>query len=179
MPIYALADVAPRIAANSFIAPSADIIGDVTIGENCSIWFNVVMRGDGAPITVGDGTNIQDGTVVHISSQHAGTHIGENVLIGHSALIHGCTLEDRSFVGFAAQVMDGCVIESDAMLAAGGLLTPGKRIPPRQLWAGRPAKYMRDLSDDDLARHQKGVSGYQMAAQIYRTSLRRVDVSGQ
>jgi gamma-carbonic anhydrase len=179
MSIYALADVAPRIAATSFIAPSADIIGDVTIGENCSIWFNVVMRADGAPITVGDGTNIQDGTVVHISSQHAGTFIGNNVLIGHSALIHGCTLEDRSFVGFAAQAMDGCVIESDAMLAAGGLLTPGKRIPARQLWAGRPAKYMRDLSDEDLVRHQKGVSGYQMAAQIYRTSLRRVDGSGQ
>jgi gamma-carbonic anhydrase len=175
MPIYALNDVAPRIAVTAFIAPSADIIGDVSIGENCSIWFNVVLRADGAPITIGDGTNIQDGTVVHISTYGADTIVGQNVLIGHSALIHGCTLEDRSFVGFAAQVMDGCVIESDAMLAAGSLLTPGKRIPSRQLWAGRPAKYMRDLSDDDLAGSQMGVKAYQAAAQIYRTKLRRLD----
>ncbi len=174
MTIYALADAVPHIAATSFIAPSADIIGDVVIGEQCSIWFNVVMRADGAPIRVGDGTNIQDGTVVHISTQNSGTFIGKNVLIGHSALVHACTLEDRSFVGFAAQVMDDCVIESDAMLAAGSLLTPGKRIPSRQLWAGRPAKYMRDLSDDDLASQQHGVKSYQIAAQYYRTKLRRV-----
>jgi gamma-carbonic anhydrase len=175
MPIYALDDVAPRIAATTFIAPSADIIGDVTIGENCSVWFNVVLRADGAPIEIGDGTNIQDNTVIHISTKNTGTFIGKNVLVGHSALIHGCTLEDRSFVGFAAQVMDGCVIESDAMLAAGSLLTPGKRIPSGQLWAGRPANYMRDLSDEDIANNQKGVMGYQAAAQIYRTKLRRLD----
>jgi gamma-carbonic anhydrase len=175
MPIYGLGDTVPRISTSSFIAPSADIIGDVTIGENCSVWFNVVMRADGAPITIGDGTNVQDGTVVHISSHNDGTFIGKDVLIGHSALIHGCILGDCSFVGFAAQVMDGCIIESDAMLAAGSLLTPGKRIPSRQLWAGRPAKYMRDLTDDDLMRNRIGVRGYQMAAQAYLGALHRID----
>jgi gamma-carbonic anhydrase len=174
MPIYALNDMTPRIAATAFIAPSADIIGDVVIGEHCSIWFNVVLRADGAPIKIGDGTNIQDNSVIHISTKNSGTFIGKNVLVGHSALIHGCTLEDRSFVGFAAQVMDGCVIESDAMLAAGSLLTPGKRIPSRALWAGRPAKYMRDLSDDDIARNQRGVFEYQKSAQMYRTGLRQI-----
>jgi gamma-carbonic anhydrase len=176
MPIYALNDVAPRIAATAFIAPSADIIGDVVIGAHCSVWFNVVLRADGAPIEIGEGTNIQDNSVVHISTKNAGTFIGKNVLVGHSALIHGCTLADCSFVGFAAQVMDGCVIESDAMLAAGSLLTPGKRIPSRQLWAGRPAKYMRDLSDEDIANNQIGVRGYQSAAQEYRANLRRIDL---
>ncbi len=175
MPIYALFDKVPRIGASSFIASSADIIGDVTIGEHCSIWFNVVMRADGASIAVGDGSNIQDGTVVHISTKLHGTEIGSQVLIGHSALIHGCKLEDHSFVGFAAQVMDGCVIESDAMLAAGALLTPGKQIPARQLWAGRPAKYMRDLSDEDIARNRAGVQSYQQAASVFRSSLRRID----
>jgi gamma-carbonic anhydrase len=175
MPIYALGDSVPHIGASSFIAPSADVIGDVTIGENCSIWFNVVLRADGIPITVGDGTNIQDGTVVHITTKMHGTDIGRDVLIGHSALVHGCLLYDRAFVGFAAQVMDGCVIESDAMLAAGGLLTPGKRIPSRQLWAGRPAKYMRDLSDEDLARNRMGVLVYQQLVGLYKKDLRRID----
>jgi gamma-carbonic anhydrase len=175
MPIYALGNTAPRIAESSFIAPSADIIGDVTIGENCSIWFNVVLRGDGAAITVGDGTNIQDGTVVHVSGEDQGTHIGQHVLIGHSALIHGCTLEDRAFVGFAAQVMDDCVIETDAMLAAGSLLTPGKRIPTRQLWAGRPAKFMRHLTDTDIQRSRDGVESYRQSVDVYKNGLRRID----
>jgi gamma-carbonic anhydrase len=175
MPVYALGHLLPRIHTNSFIAPSADIIGDVTIGEGCSIWFNVVLRADGAAITVGDGSNIQDGTVVHVSGEDQGTHIGKHVLIGHSALLHACTLEDRAFVGFAAQVMDDCVIESDAMLAAGSLLTPGKRIPARQLWAGRPAKLMRDLSDDDIRRSREGVEGYRLSVALYQNGLRRID----
>jgi gamma-carbonic anhydrase len=174
MPIYALGDSAPRIAAGSFIAPSADVIGDVTIGERCSIWFNVVLRADGNSITIGDGSNIQDGTVVHITTQLHGTEIGKNVLVGHSALIHGCKLEDRAFVGFAAQVMDGCVVERDAMLAAGALLTPGKTIPSRQLWAGRPAKFMRELTDEDLANSRMGVTVYQELVPLYNQGLRKI-----
>ena len=175
MPVYALAGVAPVIAPDAFIAPSADIIGNVEIGAGVSIWFNVVLRGDGNAISIGSGSNIQDGTVVHISTNMQPTTIGRDVLVGHSALIHGCTLEDHAFVGFAAQVMDGCVVETDAMLAAGALLTPGKRVPTGQLWAGRPAKYLRDLTADDIARNRAGVEGYKMLAQIYRTDMKLME----
>lgn len=175
MPLYALGDIAPRIGDNCFIAPSADIIGDVHIADGVSIWFNCVLRADGAPISIGKGTNIQDGTVVHITTLLSGTEIGADVLVGHSALIHGCKLEDRSFVGFAAQVMDGCVIESDAMLAAGSLLTPGKRIPAGQLWAGRPARFLRDMDEAQIERNRAGVQSYQWARDSYRQSLRRID----
>jgi gamma-carbonic anhydrase len=150
----------PKIDPDAFVAPGARVIGDVEIGAGASIWYNVVLRGDVAHIRVGARSNIQDGSVVHVSNQTWPTIIGEDVLIGHLAMVHGCTLHDRAFVGFGAIVMDGCVIESDGMLAAGAMLTPGKRIPSGQLWSGRPAKYMRDLSPEDMARNQIGVQGY-------------------
>jgi gamma-carbonic anhydrase len=174
MPIYALGAIEPVIGNNCFIAPSADIIGEVSIADDVSVWFNCVLRADGNSISVGRGTNIQDGTVVHITTQLHGTSIGADVLIGHSALIHGCTLEDRSFVGFAAQVMDGCVIESEAMLGAGSLLTPGKRIPAGELWTGRPARFVRVLSQDERARNRAGVAGYAMLRDVFRKELRQI-----
>ncbi len=176
MPIYALAGNTPVIATNAFIAPSADVIGRVHIGDGASIWFNVVLRGDGNDIRIGAGSNIQDGTVVHIATNMGPTLIGEHVLVGHQALIHGCTLEDHAFVGFAAQVMDGCVVETDAMLAAGALLTPGKRVPTGELWAGRPAKFLRALTADNIAQNRAGVEGYRMLGQMCRTALKRVDI---
>lgn len=175
MPVYALGDMVPAIADNVFIAPSADVIGDVTIGAGTSIWFNVTLRGDGNFIRIGTGSNIQDNSVVHITSKAFGTIIGNDVLVGHSALIHGCTLEDNAFVGFAAQVMDGCVVASDAMLAAGALLTPGKAIPARELWAGRPARFVRTLSEEEIARNRAGVQAYQGLREVFRTGLRRLD----
>lgn len=175
MPIYAMGDLTPVIAENVFIAPSADVIGDVTIGGGASIWFNVTLRGDGNFIRIGAGSNIQDNCVVHISSKAHGTTIGNDVLVGHSALIHGCTLEDNAFVGFAAQVMDGCVVASNAMLAAGSLLTPGKAIPAGELWAGRPARFVRLLSEDEIQRNRAGVLAYQGLRQIFQTGLRRLD----
>jgi gamma-carbonic anhydrase len=172
--VFALGDLVPRLAADAYIAPGSQIIGDVTIEAGASIWFNCVLRGDGNSIHVGAGSNVQDGTVVHITTKLHGTWIGANVLVGHQALIHGCRLEDWSFVGFAAQVMDGCVVETDAMLAAGALLPPGKRVPGGQLWAGRPAKYMRDLTEDDIRRNRAGVIGYQQLAQTFLRDLRQV-----
>ncbi len=151
---------APKIDDDAFVAPGARVIGDVEIGAGASIWYNVVLRGDVNHIRVGARTNIQDGSVVHVSRGTFPTIIGEDVLIGHLALVHGCVLHDRAFVGFGAIVMDGCVIESDGMLAAGAMLTPGKRIPAGQLWSGRPAKYMRDLTDEDMRRNQLGVQHY-------------------
>lgn len=152
--------ITPSIDPTAFVAPGARVIGDVEIGPGASLWYNVVVRGDVDRIRIGARTNIQDGSVVHVSGGTFPTTIGEDVLIGHLAMVHGCTLHDRAFVGFGAIVMDGCVIESDGMLAAGAMLTPGKRIPRGQLWSGRPARYMRDLTPEDIANNQAGVAHY-------------------
>ena len=156
----------PRIHDSAFIAPGCRIIGDVEIGPDVSIWYNCVLRGDVSRIVLGARTNVQDGTVIHCDGAQPGapagfpTLIGEDVLIGHMAMIHGTVIEDKGFVGFAAQTMNGCVIEREGMLAAGALLAPGKRIPARQLWSGRPATFMRDLDDRMIAGLQMGVAHY-------------------
>lgn len=156
----------PRIHDSAFIAPGCRIIGDVEIGPDASIWYNCVIRADVNRIVIGARTNIQDGSVVHCDSPKPGhpegypTIIGEDVLIGHMAMVHGCVLEDRAFVGLGAIVMDGCSIGSDAMLAAGAMLTPGKAMPSGQLWTGRPAKYLRDLPEPAIAEMRAGVAHY-------------------
>lgn len=171
MTIIAFNGTSPAIAADAFVAPGARIIGNVTIGARASIWYNCVVRGDVGAITIGARTNIQDGSVVHVTGGKYNTVIGEDCLIGHLAMIHGCTLENHAFVGLGAIVMDGCVIETDAMLAAGAMLTPGKRIPAGQLWAGRPAVYLRDLKPDDIARNRAGAAGYVELAQRHKREL--------
>jgi gamma-carbonic anhydrase len=139
----------PRIAGGVFIAPTATVIGDVVIGADTNIWFGCVIRGDVNVIRIGERTNIQDGTVVHVARNKFGTYIGSDITIGHMALIHACTLEDTCFIGMRATVMDGCVIEEGAMVAAGALVTPGKRVGRGQLWAGTPAKHIRDLGAEE------------------------------
>lgn len=166
----------PRVHPSAFVAPGARLIGDVEIGAEASIWYNCVLRGDVNHIRVGARTNIQDGSVIHVESSGPGgdghpTIIGEEVLIGHLAMIHGCVLHDRAFVGLGAIVMDGCEIEGDAMLAAGAMLTPGRHIPAGQLWAGRPAKYVRDLTREELARQRRGVDHYVALARAHREAL--------
>ena len=129
--------VLPEIAPDAFIAPSADVIGRVTIGEKSSIWFNCVVRGDVYTIDIGKRSNIQDGTVIHVSGGTHPTKIGDDVLVGHNCLIHGCTLEDGSFVGMGTIILDGVVVESGAMVAAGAMVTPGKRqMPPQTVRRG-------------------------------------------
>ena len=135
----------PTIADDAFIAPNAVIIGDVHIGSQSNVWFGCTIRGDVNHIRIGERTNIQDGTVIHVTRKTGPTIIGSGITIGHSALLHACTLEDDCFVGMGATVMDDAVIESHAMLAAGALLTPRKRIESGQLWAGNPATYFREL----------------------------------
>ncbi|MFC4270857.1 gamma carbonic anhydrase family protein [Sneathiella chungangensis] len=162
---------APQIAKDAFIAPSADIIGDVVIGEGSSIWFNCVVRGDVNTIRIGRGTNIQDGTVIHVSGGTHPTNIGDDVLVGHNCLIHGCTLEDGSFVGMGATVMDGAVVETGGMVAAGALVTPGKRVPSGELWGGSPAKCIRRLSEAEAASLNEGAKHYATLAQTYRKEL--------
>jgi carbonic anhydrase/acetyltransferase-like protein (isoleucine patch superfamily) len=170
-------DIWPRIHDSAFIAPGCRIIGDVEIGPDSSIWYNCVLRGDLHRIVIGARSNIQDGSVLHVDSPKPSrpdgfpTIIGDDVLVGHMAIIHGCTLQDRAFVGMGATVMDGCVVSSDAMLSAGALLSPGKTIPPRQLWMGRPATYARDLTEAQLEGMAQGVASYVRNAKDHKAGL--------
>ncbi len=161
---------APRIASSAFIAPGCRIVGDVEVGEDASIWYNCVVRADVDRIVIGARSNIQDGSIVHCDPGHP-TIIGEDVLIGHMAMIHGCVLHSRAFVGLGAIVMNGCTIESDAMLAAGALLTERKHIGPRELWGGRPAVKMRDLTDAAIAGMRMGTAHYVENGRRHRAAL--------
>lgn len=172
---------APLLDPTAFVAPGAQIIGDVEIGPQASIWYNCVVRGDINAIRIGARTNIQDGSVIHVDSPKPGrspghpTLIGDDVLIGHMAMVHGCILRDRAFVGMGAIVMDGCELESDAMLAAGAMLTPGKRIPAGQIWAGRPARYLRDLRVNERNAHLSGIAQYVALAEAHRAELKLME----
>jgi carbonic anhydrase/acetyltransferase-like protein (isoleucine patch superfamily) len=168
----------PKIHESAFIAPGCTIIGDVEIGAESSVWYNCVIRADVNFIRIGERTNIQDGTVIHCDSAtpvtpngHA-TVIGDDVLVGHMVMLHGATLEDRAFVGLSTTVMDGCVIEGDGMLAAGAMLTPNKRIPSGQLWAGAPAKYLRDLTEAAIAGMRMGTAHYVENAKLHAEAVR-------
>ena len=160
--------VAPTLDATTFVAPTAVVIGDTVIGAETGIWFGCVVRGDVNEIRIGARTNIQDGTIVHVTGGGNGTYIGDEVTIGHAVMLHACTLEDRAFVGMAATIMDGVVVESNAMVAAGALVTPGKRVLSGQLWAGSPAKYRRDLTPEELADIPNSAERYVRLARTYR-----------
>ena len=138
--------VTPRIHPDAFVAPGAVVIGDVEIGKDSNIWFGCVLRGDVQSIRVGERTNIQDGSVIHVTRGTGPTFIGSGITVGHMALIHAATLEDDCFVGMHATIMDGAIVETGGMVAAGALITPGKRVASGQIWAGNPAKFMRALS---------------------------------
>lgn len=156
----------PRIHESAFIAPGVTIIGDVEIGAGSSIWYNCVLRADVSRIVIGERSNVQDGSVLHCDPPRPGDPegsplvIGDDVLIGHLAMVHGCTIHDRGFVGLGAIVMNKAVIGSDAMLAAGAMLTEGKVMAPRELWGGRPAKKMRDLDDAAVTGMRIGTAHY-------------------
>ncbi len=141
--------VMPKIADDAYIAPGAVIIGDVEIGSESNVWFGCVIRGDVNHIRIGKRTNIQDGTVIHVTRKTGPTIIGDNITIGHSVLLHACTLEDDCFVGMHSTVMDDAVVESYGMVAAGAIVTPRKRVLKGQIWGGNPAKYLRDMKPEE------------------------------
>lgn len=163
----------PRLGERVFIATNAVVIGDVEIGADSSIWFGCVVRGDVNEVRIGERTNLQDGTVVHVAKEGQGTYIGSDITVGHMALLHACTLEDGAFVGMRATIMDDCLIERGGMLAAGALLTPGKRVRAGELWAGMPAKKIRDLNEHDRQQMAKLSPRYVSLATDYRTADHR------
>lgn len=151
MPIYKYKNSYPTISSNTYIAPSADIIGDVIIQDNSSIWFNTVIRGDVNYIRIGENTNIQDGSIIHVTRQTCPTIIGSNVTIGHKVLLHGCTIQDSILIGMDSTIMDRAVIESNVIIGAGSLVTQDSHIPSGYLAFGHPAKVIRKLTDKELA----------------------------
>jgi carbonic anhydrase/acetyltransferase-like protein (isoleucine patch superfamily) len=160
----------PKVAPDAFIAPGAILIGDVEIGPKASVWYNCVLRGDVNYIRIGEGSNIQDGTVIHVDRLYP-TIVGRDCLVGHIAILHACTMEDGSFVGMKACVMDGCVVESGAMVAAGALVPPGRRILAKQLWAGVPAKHIRDLKPEEAFELEDAPKRYVTYAQQHKRSI--------
>ncbi len=168
--IIPFAGKSPVIAPDAFIAPNATIIGDVVIGPGSSVWYGCILRGDYNPIRVGARTNIQDGSVVHIDSRVQGTFIGDDITVGHMCLIHACTLESGSFVGNKATVMDAALVESGAMVAAGALVAPRKRVPAGELWGGTPARKIRDLTEAQRATLTVTAKAYAAFAQEHKAA---------
>ncbi len=167
----------PKIHESAFIAPGTTLIGDVEIGADSSIWYNCVLRADVFHIRIGERTNVQDGSILHCDPPRPGDPegspliIGDDVLIGHMAMVHGCRVEDRGFVGLGAIAMNKSVIGSDAMLAAGAMLTEGKIVRARELWAGRPAKKLKDLTDGAIAGMQMGVAHYVENGRVHKAAV--------
>lgn len=157
----------PKVARSAFVAPNATLIGDVEIADNASIWFGVILRGDGPGIRIGENSNLQDGTVVHIAQRGLMTIVGKSVTVGHMALLHACEVQDGAFIGMRSTVLDGAVVESEAMVAAGAVVTPGKIVRRGELWAGSPARKMRDLTEKDFADFRRVVAQYVALSRTY------------
>ncbi len=170
--------ISPKIDESAFIAPNAIISGDTIIGKNSSIWYGCVVRGDVSYVRIGDNTNIQDNSVIHVTRPNhvanktgeagAPAIIGSNVTVGHSAIIHACIIEDNAFVGMGSVIMDLARVEEYSMLAAGAVLTPGKVVKKGQLWVGNPAKYFRDLTDAEKAYIMVSANNYAELAAEYK-----------
>ncbi|KAL6518446.1 Gamma carbonic anhydrase 1, mitochondrial [Orobanche gracilis] len=167
-----LFDKVPVVDKNAFVAPSASIVGDVYVGPSSSIWYGCVLRGDANSISIGTRTNIQDNSLVHVAKSNLGgkvlpTLIGDKVTVGHSAVLHGCTVEDETFVGMGATLLDGVVVEKHAMVAAGALVRQNTRIPSGEIWGGNPAKFLRKLTDDEIAFISQSAINYSNLAQAH------------
>jgi len=140
--------VLPKLGKNCFIAPNATIVGDVIAGDDCSFWFNAVIRGDVNSIRLGNKVNIQDGAVIHCTFEKTKTHIGNNVSVGHNAIVHGCTIHDNVLIGMGAIVMDNCEIGSNTIIAAGSVVLEGTKVDPGCIFAGVPARKVKDISQE-------------------------------
>jgi carbonic anhydrase/acetyltransferase-like protein (isoleucine patch superfamily) len=169
--IYQFLDSKPVYNETNFIAPSADIIGDVELGKESSVWFNCTVRGDVNYIRIGSRTNIQDNTCIHVMNQTGPTIIGDEVTVGHSAMIHGCTIGDRVLIGMKAIILDKAVIEPDCIIAAGSLVSPGKTMPSGWLCMGSPARPVRELTREE----RKSITQYSDNYVKYSRTYLRLD----
>lgn len=160
MAIITYKGITPKIDPTVFIAEGVHIIGDVEIGKDSSVWFNTVIRGDVNFIRIGDRTNIQDNTVVHVTNKKYPTHIGSNVTIGHSAVIHACTIEDYALIGMGAVILDDATVGKYSLVAAGAVVTMGMKVPEGVLVAGVPGKVIRPLSDDEKRFLEQSAQNY-------------------
>ena len=158
----------PQIPASCYVDPSAQILGDVILGERSSVWMNAVLRGDVHSIRVGSCSNVQDCAVLHGQRNLYPVIVGDWVTIGHNATVHGCVLEDAVLIGIGARVLNGCRIGEGSLIAAGAVVTEGTQVPPRTLWAGVPAKLRREMSDADRARIIEYAQNYLDYVEIFR-----------
>ncbi len=171
MTVFALRGVLPIIGRDTFVAPTASVIGDVVIGDESSVWFGAVVRGDVYPIRIGARSNVQDNAVVHVTGGRAATTIGDDVTVGHSAIVHGCTVGDRCLIGMGSVILDGAVIGDECFVAAGSLVSPRTRIAPRSFAMGRPARMIRVLTDADFEQIREAGTLYVGYARDFATGL--------
>ena len=171
MPLYALDDLAPTLGQGAWVAPSADLIGDVRLGARASIWFGAVIRADNTPILIGEEANVQDGAVGH-SDPGAPLVIGARVTVGHQAILHGCTIGDQALVGMGARILNGAVIGANCLVGAGALVTEGKVFEPGMLIVGSPARVVRALSAAEISGLALSAAHYVQKAGHYARNLR-------
>ncbi len=169
--IFPYTDKIPKIAGNVFLAPGVNIIGDVEIGENSSVWYNSVIRGDVNYIKIGEFTNIQDNSVLHVTGKNP-LIVGNKVTIGHSVVLHGCTIMDLTLIGIGGIVLDSAVVEEKSMVAAGSVVKPGFIVPSGKLVAGIPAKVIRDLTDDEMIEFENSAARYKKYADLSFNSIK-------
>lgn len=174
MAIYSYGAATPRIHETAYVADAATVVGDVTLGFESSVWFNAVLRGDNEPITIGEGSSVQDGAILHNDTGFP-LIIGAFVTVGHQAMLHGCTVGDGSLIGIQAVVLNGAVIGQNCLVAAGSVVTAGAVFPDGSLIMGSPAKAVRQLSDADIAKMLEGAVDYVNRSRRYMVQLNRVD----
>lgn len=166
-PLMTYQGMTPKLGRDVYVAPNAVVIGDVVLGDRSSIWFNCLIRGDGNYIRIGAESNIQDGTIIHISTNNGPTIIGARVTVGHGAIIHACTIEDDTMIGIGAIVLDKAVVERGAVVAAGAVVPPGKVVKAGQMWSGVPAKFQRPTKASEIEFIARNAAHYVELAQTY------------
>ncbi|MET0210441.1 MAG: gamma carbonic anhydrase family protein [Burkholderiaceae bacterium] len=173
MAIYQLGEHAPEIDPSAFVADTATLVGRVRLAANASVWFGTTLRGDNEPITIGENSNVQEGTVMHTDPGYP-LEIGKNVTIGHQAMLHGCTVGDGSLIGIQAVVLNGARIGKGCLVGAGALVTEGKEFPDHSLILGSPAKVVRTLTQEDLLRLEGNAANYVARGQLFKAQLKKI-----